>query len=181
MYETEFYFLPVQKTKEFCYLKDLDIQNIYVTIISEDHGRALERIGATEVVFPERDLAKKLAKTLSSPNLIDYIPLSDEYNIVEIAPPKKFIGKTLAELALRNKHNISILGVRSLIPEKITMNPGGTFAVKDSDILIALGRPDDIEKITSDCNRFIFFYQLCQYGCYVRRQQIHNTFCRPTF
>jgi trk system potassium uptake protein TrkA len=129
------------------YLKDLDIKNIHVKIISEDHGRALEKIGATEVIFPERDLAKKLAKSLSSPNLIDFLPLTDEYNIVEIAPPKKFIGKTLAELHLRSKYHISILAVRGLVPEKITMNPGGSFSIKDSDILIALGKPEDVEKI----------------------------------
>jgi trk system potassium uptake protein TrkA len=129
------------------YLKDLDIQNICVKIISEDHGRALEKIGATEVIFPERDMARKLAKGLSSPNVIDYLPLTDEYNIVEIAPPKEFIGKTLAELRLRSKYNISILAVRGLVPETITMNPGGAFTVKDSDILLALGKPDDIEKI----------------------------------
>jgi trk system potassium uptake protein TrkA len=116
------------------YLKDLHIENIYVKIISEDHGRALERIGATEVIFPERDLARKLAKSLSSPNLIDYLPLTDEYDIVEIAPPKEFIGKTLAELGLRSKYGINILAVRGLVPEKITMNPGGAFTIKDSDM-----------------------------------------------
>jgi trk system potassium uptake protein TrkA len=129
------------------YLKDLHIENIYVKIISEDHGRALERIGATEVIFPERDLATKLAKSLSSPNLIDYLPLTEEYDIVEIAPPKEFIGKTLAELGLRSKYGINILAVRGLVPEKITMNPGGAFTIKDSDILLALGKPDDIEKM----------------------------------
>jgi len=131
------------------YLKDLDVQNVHVKIISEDHGRVLEKIGATEVIFPERDLAKKVAQTLSSPNVIDYLPLTGEYDIVEIAPPKDFIGKTLAELRLRNKYNISILAVRGLVPESITMNPGGSFTVKDSDILIVLGKPDDIEKITA--------------------------------
>jgi trk system potassium uptake protein TrkA len=129
------------------YLKDLDVQNVQVKIISEDHGRVLEKIGATEVIFPERDLAQKVAQTLSSPNVIDYLPLTGEYDIVEIAPPKDFIGKTLAELRLRNKYNISILAVRGLVPESITMNPGGSFTVKDSDILLALGKPDDIEKI----------------------------------
>ena len=129
------------------YLRDMHIENIHVKIISEDHGRALERIGAKEVIFPERDLAQKLAKTFLSPNLIDYLPLSDEYNIVEIAPPKEFIGKTLAELELRNKYNISIIAVKGLVPERITLNPGGAFTVKDSDILLALGKPDDIKKM----------------------------------
>ncbi len=129
------------------HLKDLHIENIYVKIISEDHGRALERIGATEVLFPERDLATKLAKSLLSPNVIDYLPLTNEYNIVEIAPPKEFIGKTLAEIELRKKYNISVIAVRGLVPETLTMNPGGGFMIKDSDILIVLGKPDDIEKI----------------------------------
>jgi trk system potassium uptake protein TrkA len=129
------------------YLKDLDIQNIQVKIISEDHGRALEKIGATEVIFPERDLAKKMAKSLTSPNLLDYLPLTEEYAIAEIAPPKEFIGKTLAELHLRSKYHITILAVRGLVPETITMNPGAGFTVKDSDILIGLGKPEDIEKI----------------------------------
>jgi trk system potassium uptake protein TrkA len=129
------------------YLKDLDIQNIHVKIISEDHGRALEKIGATEVIFPERDLAKKMAKSLTSPNLLDYLPLTEEYDIVEIAPPKEFIGKTLAELKLRSKYHINILAVRGLVPETITMNPGGGLTIKDSDILIAMGKPEDIERI----------------------------------
>ncbi len=129
------------------YLKDLNVEHIHVKIISEDHGRALERIGATEVIFPERDLARKLAKSFSCPNVIDYLPLTDEYNISEIAPPKEFIGKTLAELKLRSKYEINILAVRGLVPEKITMNPGGAFTIKDSDILLALGKPDDIEKM----------------------------------
>jgi trk system potassium uptake protein TrkA len=129
------------------YVKDLDVQNICVKIISEDHGRALEKIGASEVIFPERDLAKKMGKSLTHPNLIDYLPLTEEYTIVEIAPPKQFIGKTLAELRMRSKYNINILAVRGLVPETMTMNPGGGFTVKDSDILLALGKPEDIEKI----------------------------------
>ena len=72
---------------------------------------------------------------------------TEEYNLVKIAAPKEYIGKTLAELKLRNKYNINILAVRGLIPETITMNPGGTFTVKDSDILLVLGKSDDIDKI----------------------------------
>lgn len=120
---------------------------IYVKIISEDHGRALEKIGATKVIFPERDLARKLAQTLSFPNVIDYLPLTEEYNIVEITVPQEFIGKTRGELKLRDKYNINVIAVKSLIPEKITMNPGAAFAAKDSNILLVLGRPDDKEQI----------------------------------
>ncbi len=129
------------------YLKDLEAKNIMVKIRSEDHGRILEKVGADEVIFPEKETAIKIAKSLSNPNILDYIPLSSDYSILEVAPPKEFIGKTLSEINLRAKYGVNVIAVRELVPDRITMVPGGSFVVKDSDILIVLGRPTDIEKI----------------------------------
>ncbi|RLB06534.1 MAG: TrkA family potassium uptake protein [Deltaproteobacteria bacterium] len=129
------------------FLRDIGVKNIIVKIMSEDHGRALEKIGATEIVFPERDTAVKLAKSLSSPNILDYLPLSPEYSIMEVAPPKEFIGKSLAQLHLRSKFNVSVIAVKELIPDRMTINPTADFVVKDSDILIVLGKRKDIEKL----------------------------------
>ena len=129
------------------FLRDTGVKNIIVKIMSEDHGRALEKIGATEIVFPERDTAVKLAKSLSSPNILDYLPLSPEYSIMEVAPPKEFIGKSLAQLHLRSKFNVSVIAVKELIPDRMTINPTADFVVKDSDILIVLGKRKDIEKL----------------------------------
>ena len=129
------------------YLKDLKVKNILVKIRSEDHGRILEKIGASEVIFPEKETAIKIAKSLSNPNILDYIPLSPEYSILEVAPPNNFIGKTLGEINLRAKYGVNVIAVRELVPDRLTMVPGGSFVVKDSDILIVLGRPEDIAKI----------------------------------
>lgn len=129
------------------YLKDLKVKRIVCKIANEDHGRILERIGATDIVFPERDMALRLAQALTAPNILDFLPLSPEYSIVELAPPKEFVGKSLGELQLRSRYGINVLAVKQLIPEKLVVNPGADFVIKDSDILYVLGRQEDVEKL----------------------------------
>ncbi len=129
------------------YLKDLKCKRIIVKIANEDHRRILERVGATDIIFPERDTALRLAQALTTPNIMDYLPLTPEYSIIELAPPKNFIGKTLGELELRSRYGINVLAVRQLVPEKLIINPGANFLIKDSDILYVLGKQEDIEKL----------------------------------
>lgn len=66
----------------------------------------------------EMDIARKLAKSMISPNVMDYIPLSEDYMIFELAPPNSFLGKTLAELQLRNRFNIEVIAVRDVVADK---------------------------------------------------------------
>lgn len=129
------------------YLKDLKVKKIIVKITSEDHGRIIEKIGATEIVFPEKDTAIRLAQALTAPNIMDFLPLSPDYAIIELAPPKEFVGKSLGELKLRSRFGINVLAVKQLIPEKLIINPNADFIIKDSDILYVLGKKDDLEKI----------------------------------
>jgi trk system potassium uptake protein TrkA len=129
------------------FLREIGTKNIIVKIASEDHGKALVKVGATAIVFPERDTAVKLAKHLSSPNILDSLALSPEYSIMELAPPKEFIGKSLAQLHLRSRHHVNVILVREVIPEKMVINPTADFVVKDSDVLVVLGKRKDIEKI----------------------------------
>jgi trk system potassium uptake protein TrkA len=128
-------------------LKELGVPRIVAKALSSDHEKILSLVGATEVLYPERDVAEKLANQIISPNLIDYIPLVSGLVIQEIAPPDSFIGKTLAEIDIRKKYNITIIAIKSIIPEEISLNPGGDYLVKESDILIALGVDEDIDKI----------------------------------
>jgi len=130
------------------FLKELGVENIIVKITSEDHGRALEKVGATATVFPERDTAVRLANSLSSPNILDYFPLSPEYSITEVAPPASFIGKSLGQLELLGKHNLNVVAVRKLEPEKTIINPTVRYTVREGDILIVLGRREDIDKLS---------------------------------
>jgi trk system potassium uptake protein TrkA len=114
---------------------------------NEDHKHVLEKVGATEVIIPEREMADKVAKSLISPNVLDYIPLSDEYTICEIVPPPSFMGKSIAELHLRSKYHIEVIAVRETLPERLTMVPRADFVIKDSDVLVVIGKEEDIQKI----------------------------------
>lgn len=85
------------------HLKDVGVKKIIVKAISNEHGRVLKAIGATEIIHPEKDMGIRVAERLDAPYLIDHIPLVPGYSIVEIAVPNSFVGKTLRELKLRNR------------------------------------------------------------------------------
>ena len=129
------------------HLKEMKVKNIIVKAPNEDHKRVLEKVGATEVIIPEREMADKVAKSIISPNILDYIPLSEDYTISEIVPPASFMGKTIGELHLRTRHHIEVIAVRETLPERLTMVPRAEFVMKDSDVLVVIGKEKDIQKI----------------------------------
>jgi trk system potassium uptake protein TrkA len=125
----------------------MKIKHIIVKAPNEDHKHVLEKVGATEVVIPEKEMADKIAKSLISPNVLDYIPLSEDYTICELVPPSSFMGKTIGELHLRSQYHIEVIAVREVLPERLQMVPRADFIIKDSDILVVIGREKDIQKI----------------------------------
>jgi trk system potassium uptake protein TrkA len=125
----------------------MKIKNIIVKAPNEDHKRVLEKVGATQVIIPEREMADKVAKGIISPNVLDYIPLSDDYTISEIVPPASFMGKTIGELRLRTKHHVEVIAVREMLPDRVRMVPKADFVIKDSDVLVVIGKEEDIQKI----------------------------------
>jgi trk system potassium uptake protein TrkA len=129
------------------HLKEMKVKTIIVKAPNEDHKHVLEKVGATEVIIPEREMADKVAKSLISPNVLDYIPLSEDYTVCEMVPPASFMGKTIGELHLRTKHHIEVIAVREMLPERLSMVPRADFVVKDSDVLVVIGREKDIQKI----------------------------------
>ena len=129
------------------HLKEMKVKTIIVKAPNEDHKHVLEKVGATEVIIPEREMADKVARSLISPNVLDYIPLSEDYTVCEIVPPASFMGKTIGELHLRTKHHIEVIAVREMLPERLTMVPRADFVVKDSDVLVVIGKEGDIQKI----------------------------------
>lgn len=131
------------------FLHEVGVKRIVGMALTEDHGKILEAVGATEVIYPEKDTAIRTALRLHSPSILEYLPLSSGYSIQEIAPPEWFIGKTLKELDLRNKYGIQVIAIKGLIPEKITFIPKADFVIKDSDILIIVGGEKQLAKINS--------------------------------
>jgi trk system potassium uptake protein len=128
-------------------LKDIGVKRVLAKALSEAHGRILYKIGASEVFFPEKDLALSLAERIHNPNMIDYLPFLEGYSIIELSPPKDFIGKSLRELDLINRLGIQIIAVKEVIKDQLIFIPTAKFVLKDSDILIMLGRNESLDKL----------------------------------
>lgn len=131
------------------YLHEMGVKRIVAKALTEDHAKILEAVGATEVIYPEKDMAIRTALKLSNPNVLEYLPLISGIGIQEIAPPEKFIGKTLKELDLRNKYGVQVIAIKQLIPEKMDLIPKADFVIKDSDILIIMGEEKALERLNS--------------------------------
>jgi trk system potassium uptake protein TrkA len=131
------------------YLHEIGAKRIIAKALTEDHAKILESVGATEIINPEKDMAIKTAIRLTSPNVLEYLPLLSGIGVQEIAPPEKFIGKSLRELDMRNKYGVQVLAIKELIPEKTNFVPKADFVIKDSDILIIMGEEKALEKINS--------------------------------
>jgi trk system potassium uptake protein TrkA len=129
------------------HLQELGVKRIIAKAIDDDHAKVLKKVGATEIIHPERDMALRVARNLSRPNIIDFIPLADDFDLAQIDPPREFIGKSLKDLNLRAKYNVHIIAIKELVPENFILVPPANFIIKDSDILIALGKSEDIKGI----------------------------------
>ncbi len=131
------------------HLHEMGAKRIVTKASTEDHGKILEAVGATEVINPEKDMAIRTALKLTSPAILECLPLTSGISIQEIAPPERFIGKSLKEIDLRNKFGVQVIAVRELVPERTVYVPKADFVIKDSDILIVMGDEKKLEKITS--------------------------------
>jgi len=129
------------------HLKKIGVPIIHAKALNEDHGRILQAVGATNVVFPEHDSAVRLARQIDNPNLMDFVELSDDTSVMEVAPPDSFCGKTLLELDLRRKYNVYVIAVKEIIPGRTVVIPGPDFVVKDSDSLVIVGLDSALQKL----------------------------------
>src|SRR4051812_6537883 len=102
-------------------LKDMGVPALIVKAQNELHGKVLTKIGADKVVFPERDMGVRVAHHLISPNILDYIELSDDYSIVEIKATGAMIGKNLRELDIRAKYGCNVMALKA--GEKMNIAP----------------------------------------------------------
>jgi trk system potassium uptake protein TrkA len=133
-------------------LKDIGVEHVYAKAISEAHARILHKIGASEIFFPEKDQAISLAERLHNPNILDYLPFLEEYSIIEIFPPKQFIGKSLQELNLINRFGVQVVAIKEVDSNHLNLIPTAQCVLKDSDRMILLGPNkafDQLRKLNS--------------------------------
>lgn len=93
-------------------LKELGVTHIIAKATTPLHGRILQRLGVSRVVFPEREMAVRLAHSLAVPNVLDYVELSRDFSIIELPTPKEFVGKTLREVGLRATYGVNLIALK---------------------------------------------------------------------
>ncbi len=126
-------------------VKELGIKRVVAKAQTEMHAKVLYKIGADRVVFPEREMGIRVAKNLTSSNVMDFIELAPEYSIVEISPLSEWIGKSIIELDLRAKHGLNIMAIRKGPDINISVMP--TNVIESGDVLIVIGHNEALKKV----------------------------------
>lgn len=126
-------------------LKELGVPYIVCKASDETHRQVLMKLGADRVVIPEQEQADRLAKSLSSPNVLEYIELSDEHGIVEIPAPKSWQGKSLKELNVRAKLGVNIIAIET--DGSVNVSPSADYKITQNDIMVVLGDTAALEAV----------------------------------
>ena len=126
-------------------LQELGVPYIICKAHDETHSRVLKKLGVNKVVIPEQENATRLARSLHSHNVLDYIELSEDYGILEIPAPKSWIGKTLKELNIRAKLGVNIIAVEN--NKKTNVSPAADYQIQQEDILVVLGDNYSLEAV----------------------------------
>ena len=128
-------------------LKDIGASYVVARAQSDLHMRILTKVGADRVVYPEKDMGERLANTLTRNNVMEYIELSDDCSIVEIKVPAKWVGRSLAELDVRRKYQVTIIAIGSQ-EGKVDVSPDpNTLLDKDMTVTV-IGLKKNIERIS---------------------------------
>jgi trk system potassium uptake protein TrkA len=128
-------------------LKELGVGYIVAKAKDETHAKVLLKIGADRVVFPERDMGERVAHNLIATNILEYIELSSEHSIIELAAVPSWIGKDLRDLNLRAKYGVTVVAVRNVNEDRINISPKADNEIREGDILIVIGNNDDLKKL----------------------------------
>ena len=126
-------------------LKELGVKQVIAKAHDDFHGRMLEKLGADTVLFPERDMGRRIAHNLVSGNIIDYLELSPDYSMAEVRPMRDWVGKPLKELDLRNRLGLNIIVIRN--GEDLDPMPQPDTVIREGDVLLVVAREETLAKL----------------------------------
>jgi len=126
-------------------LKELGMPYIVCKAHDDMYRQVLLKLGADQVVIPEQEQAARLARSLSDPNVLDYIELSEEYGIIEVPAPKRWLNKSLKELNVRAKLGVNIIAVKR--DGKINVSPAADYQILEGDTMVVLGDNDALNTV----------------------------------
>lgn len=125
-------------------VKQLGVRRVLAKAISADQGAVLEKLGA-EVIYPESDMAVRLAKKLTTKRLIDFLPLGGDVEVTELQLCEPIAGKTVAQADLRGKYGLNIIAI--IGPEGTTIDFGPSHLLRHEDMVVVIGKRQNVEKL----------------------------------
>jgi trk system potassium uptake protein TrkA len=128
-------------------LKELGVKKVIAKALNKLHGQVLYKVGADWVVHPERDMGERVAHQLLSPNVLNFIELSDKYSVEEIKIPDCMSNKSLRELDLRAKYNLSVIAIRH--NNTIKISPSPDERIERDDVLVVIGENADLARFAN--------------------------------
>lgn len=133
------------------FAKDAGVPRVVVKAMNEIHSEILTRVGADEVVFPERSMGLRVARNLMTEGFSDMFELSPTFSMVEFPIPEKWVGKSLVELRLRERLNMNVVGIKNKDTVKVDLDP--EEALKQGNVLIVVGNNENLMKIFEKSGR----------------------------
>lgn len=125
-------------------LKELGVKKVTTKALNDYHAKVLHKIGADQVVHPERDMGKRLAHNLVSSNVLDYLELSENHSLVEIVATSKIDGNAIIDLDVRARYGVNIVAIKRA--GSVIVSPQATEVINRGDILIVIGSNNDINR-----------------------------------
>jgi trk system potassium uptake protein len=127
-------------------LKAVGVRRVICKARSQRQKDILLRVGADQVILPESDAGRRLGVELAAPNLLEQISFGDSHSVLELRAPEVIVGKTLAELDLRNRYGANVVALRH--ETSVTVSPEAEQVIEENDILVLIGRTEKICKLT---------------------------------
>ena len=125
-------------------LKELGIKTIIAKAINKKHGKVLTKVGATEIVYPEEHMGKRIAELTMNTDIIEHLKFTDNFVLVEVKAPSIFWNNSLIKLDVRNKYNINIVGIKKDKGEFLS-NPTANIVIEEGDILVIITDKKTVE------------------------------------
>jgi trk system potassium uptake protein TrkA len=129
----------------FITLKDLGVPQVIARASNAVHAQILEKLGVNRVILAEQETALRLAHTFAVRQALDYMSLDPDYGVAKLAPPESFIGRTLQEIELRQKYDVSLIAL--LRQDAILFYPRSDERIRATDLIVVAGRDEKLEHL----------------------------------
>ena len=126
-------------------LKNLGVPNVIAKAANALHASILERVGASRVVLPEREMGERVAHTFAIPSVIDYLDLGPRFGIAKVRPPADWVGRTLAQLELPTSMKLTPIAL--IRGDKVTLNAHASEVVAATDVIVLAGLDERLEQV----------------------------------